>query len=420
MNYKPTILYVEDEKTIRKQLSKFLHYCSDKLYIAEDGLDGLNLYKECHPDIVVSDIKMPNMTGIDMVKAIKKINPKQHIIFTTAHSESGYFMNAIELQVDGYILKPIELNLLEDKIDAVVEQIQLKRELKKQYLILNEISMLQENLLMVLDENSKPIFANEGFLEYFQIADIKEFVKLHRCLCYLFIEHEDFFYSQVKDEIHWIDEIENLKSDERVVSIINMATSEPESFLISIAKVQKSGHSIISLTEITNLSIENKRFKKKAYTDQLTKIPNRAYFEEEFEKEIARHYRYKTPLSFIILDIDKFKSFNDTYGHQKGDDILKELSSMINQNTRQTDTFARWGGEEFVKVLPNATLENAKTVAESLRKMIESHTFSDGLKLTCSFGVAEFGESDTKESVIRRADKALYRAKENGRNMVEG
>ena len=121
-----------------------------------------------------------------------------------------------------------------------------------------------------------------------------------------------------------------------------------------------------------------------------------------------------------MLDIDKFKNFNDTYGHQKGDEILKDLSKIISKNTRQTDTFARWGGEEFVKILPNASLQDAKAVAEGLRKIIQEYTFSDDLKVTCSFGVSEFRDDDTKESVMKRADEALYIAKENGRNKVEG
>ncbi|MEA1891911.1 MAG: response regulator, partial [Campylobacterota bacterium] len=96
MNMNLKLLYVEDEEGIRDQLSKFLKYFSSEFFIACDGEEGLKLYKQHKPDIVVSDIKMPNMNGIEMVKAIKEINPKQHVIFTTAHSESSYFMDAID------------------------------------------------------------------------------------------------------------------------------------------------------------------------------------------------------------------------------------------------------------------------------------------------------------------------------------
>ncbi|MEA3512085.1 MAG: response regulator [Campylobacterota bacterium] len=133
--FKPTILYVEDEAGIREQLSKFLNYFAKELFVAKDGQEGLELFKKHKPDIVVSDIKMPNMNGIEMALAIKEINPKQHIIFTTAHSESGFFMEAIDMQVDGYILKPINLEKLEYKIEVISEQINLKRENEKHLLI---------------------------------------------------------------------------------------------------------------------------------------------------------------------------------------------------------------------------------------------------------------------------------------------
>lgn len=420
MNYKPTILYVEDEEIIRKQLSKFLDYSSSELYIAEDGAIGLELFKQHLPDIIVSDIKMPNMNGLEMVKAIKELNPKQHIIFTTAHSESGFFMDAIEAQVDGYILKPIELNLLEDKIEDIKEQIYTKRELKKQYIISNEIAKLQKNLLVMLNEENKPIFANDKFLNYFHVDNIENFCKSRGCVSDYFVEHKDFFYPKNNDNKHWIQEIEHLKSDDRVVSILNIDTGEPESFLVSITSIEDTSHIIITLTEVTNISIEKKRFEKKAYTDQLTGIPNRAYFEEELDKEILRYKREELPLSLIMLDIDKFKDFNDNYGHQIGDVVLIGLGNIINRTTRQTDTFARWGGEEFVKILPNTTLENAKKVAQDIRILVENHLFENDLKVTCSFGVAEFFENDNKNTFIKKADDALYCAKENGRNRVEG
>jgi len=128
--FKPTILYVEDDDGIRNQLVKFLEYFSTKLITAKDGQEGLELYKKYLPDIVISDIKMPKMNGIEMVKLIKNINPKQYIIFTTAHSESNYFLDALDMQVYAYILKPINLDQLEIKIETIRESINQKNELE--------------------------------------------------------------------------------------------------------------------------------------------------------------------------------------------------------------------------------------------------------------------------------------------------
>jgi len=295
MKRDPTLLYVEDEDGIRDQLSRFLGYFSSELYLARDGEEGLELYKKYLPDIVISDIKMPKMNGIEMAKAIKDINSKQHIVFTTAHSESGFFMDAIDLQVDGYVLKPINLDQLEEKLKNIKEHIDLKR-----------------------------------------------------------------YYERHQEEL-----------------------------------------------------------KRKVYIDDLTQIYNRTYFEEQFSKEISRYRRDRRVLSLIFMDIDKFKDLNDNYGHQVGDEVLKELTKLISKNIRDIDIFARWGGEEFAIIQPNTSLQNSVKVAEHLRKIIKNYKFNKAIDVTCSFGVATFRDTDTQESLMKRADEALYRAKNSGRDRVE-
>ena len=413
-----TILYVEDEEIIRENTARPLSYLCDKLIVAKDGQEGLALYKQHNPDIVVSDIKMPNMNGIDMTKAIKDINEDQHIIFTTAHSENSFFMEAIELQVDGYILKPIDYDLLENKINKIIKQININQKLQEQEILTNEISKLQDNLLIVLDEKQNMIFSNDKFLDFFRVSSIYEFTKKHNNLVYLFLENKDFFTPNNKIDKNWIDEIKCLEDNKRIISMLDLNSFEPKAFLVSVKTIDKSKHTIVIFTEITNITIEKKVFEIKAFTDELTGIYNRAYFNEELAKEIARYKREKTPLCFFILDIDKFKDFNDTYGHLIGDEVLKYLAKVITNHARDTDTFARWGGEEFVMILPNTTLDGAYNVAEHLRKIIQNHTFVDGLRVTCSFGVSLFNEKDTQDTLMKRADDALYKAKESGRNMV--
>ncbi len=183
--------------------------------------------------------------------------------------------------------------------------------------------------------------------------------------------------------------------------------------------MEKSKHTIITFTEITTFESQKNMLKQKAYFDDLTKVYNRAYFEEKFNKEKAYCNMTKKPLSFIILDVDNFKNINDTYGHQVGDDILYELAQIVQNRTRHTDIFARWGGEEFVMILPNTDLEIASKVAEDIRAIIASHVFSNNLAITCSFGVSLLEEKDTKKSIVKRADDALYRAKLSGKNRVE-
>ncbi len=413
---KVKILYVEDEESIRKQLAKFLNYFASEVYIAHDGVMGLEYFKKYMPDIVISDIKMPKMNGIDMVKAIKEISPEQHIIFTTAHSESGFFIEAIDLQVDGYILKPVNLKKLEKKISTITKDINNEKELEKQRFLTDEIAKLQDNLLIVLDKSQKLIYANKIFLDFFDVKDTESFCSKYSSINTMFVCEEDFFYS--KNHKTWIQELQGLEYNKRIVAFLTQ-TLEEKAFLVSVKEIENSGHTIVSFTEITDLAQENQEFKTKAYHDELTHIFNRAYFNEEFPKEIARHKRENTPLSYLIFDIDLFKNVNDTYGHEVGDVVLVELAALVQVHTRVTDTFARWGGEEFVEILPNTSLLNAVQVAQTLKEIIENHSFSHNLKVTCSFGVSEFKQNDTVKDLMRRADNALYRAKENGRNRVE-
>jgi two-component system, cell cycle response regulator len=163
----------------------------------------------------------------------------------------------------------------------------------------------------------------------------------------------------------------------------------------------------------------NERLARQATTDALTGIANRAKFNEALGVEFSRVRRYGFPLTVVLFDIDHFKRVNDTFGHTIGDVVLKELAQRVSTGLRQEDMVARWGGEEFVVLLSHADLENGAVVAERLRNKVALDPFTTAGPVTCSFGVAQFQTEDDGKTLLERADKALYRAKENGRNRVE-
>ncbi len=175
------------------------------------------------------------------------------------------------------------------------------------------------------------------------------------------------------------------------------------------------------------LEKEKLHFQELSETDHLMGIFNRRKFEKYLNEYVKLALRYNRPLSLIMFDIDHFKEINDSYGHQIGDNILIELAGLVKTNLRETDFFARFGGEEFMILMPETNLAYAEAKAESLRKLIEGNTFKYIHRLTCSFGVVEYGKKDstgnTQEAIltnlIKRVDNALYRAKESGRNRVE-
>ena len=171
--------------------------------------------------------------------------------------------------------------------------------------------------------------------------------------------------------------------------------------------------------DITTQKRAEKVLKTQATTDTLTGVANRRQFHSTLTAEIRRADRYRLSLAVMMLDIDHFKEINDTLGHQVGDDVLVELARLLSGMIREQDAFARWGGEEFVILAPSRDAEGMRQFAEKLRCAVEAHSFPGAGRVTCSFGLAEHQPHETIESIFKRVDAALYRAKEGGRNRVE-
>ena len=151
-------------------------------------------------------------------------------------------------------------------------------------------------------------------------------------------------------------------------------------------------------------------------TDQLTDVYNRRAFEVYFKLEQERAIRYENDLSLILLDIDYFKNINDKYGHQTGDKILKQIVKVLKKQKRKNDYLCRWGGDEFVFLLPETSLIKAQVIAERFRSSIEMLQPVGQTKITVSMGLAKYNQGDTLKTLLKRADVALYRAKDSGRN----
>jgi two-component system, cell cycle response regulator len=171
------------------------------------------------------------------------------------------------------------------------------------------------------------------------------------------------------------------------------------------------------------LSEVNSRLLKMAQTDSLTELDNRRYLEQRLDEMFEHSRRLKEPVAVVLCDLDRFKSVNDTYGHQVGDVVLKELARILKKEAREIDRVGRYGGEEFMLLLPGTVLDAAVTFAERVRKAVEAHTFSfDGgtLQRTMSCGVAAWPHPRIADcdALVKAADDALYVAKETGRNRV--
>ncbi len=201
---------------------------------------------------------------------------------------------------------------------------------------------------------------------------------------------------------------------ERIIGVVNATKSIPDYF------GEREFSLFNSLSVQGAIAIDNAILYKLAITDGLTKLYLHRYFQQRLSNELSRSERYGYKFSLILTDIDHFKKFNDTYGHQVGDQVLREVARIVQQSVREVDIVARYGGEEFVVICPEKSNEETVVPAERIRKAVESYQFMvDGKRvpITISLGVSEFpSDSKDKKDLIECADIALYSSKQNGRN----
>lgn len=188
---------------------------------------------------------------------------------------------------------------------------------------------------------------------------------------------------------------------------------------IDTVKYQGKWTGLGTAIDVTERKLMEQQLERAAQTDALTGLYNRLKFDEIMAHEMASAMRHTIAFSVIYIDIDFFKTINDTFGHDVGDTILKEISSIIRETIRISDYPFRWGGEEFIIISPNTSIEDARALAERLRERVEINTFVTGEKTTISIGVTQYCLNETIDELIKRADNALYKAKHNGRNRVE-
>jgi len=215
-------------------------------------------------------------------------------------------------------------------------------------------------------------------------------------------------WSTLKKGISWYGEMKNRRKDGSTYWMETII--EPR---------YNEEYSLVGYTAIRHDITDKKRVEELSITDRLTGLYNRLKLDELFAQYISIAKRHQTPLSIILLDIDKFKSVNDTYGHQVGDSLLQAIAKLLKANVRLEDAVGRWGGEEFLILLPSSNIEAAHLLAEKLRGVIETEDFAYVGSRTASFGVATYHLNDDETSMVARADTCLYLAKENGRNRVE-
>lgn len=351
----------------------------------------------------------------DKAKAIYQDIP---IIFLLQENHQLNLENLFKYGVD-FLLLPLNEYELSLRIALYLKKLDRDKKYEKELMFNQYVLNAQQNIIFIHDDNGL-VNANQSFYDFFKIKSIKEFKSKYGNIIDLFMEYENYFsYHIVNDNKPWVSNLEDKKSTNYNVLLMNYNTFKPETFLIDINAIPYCDKFVVTLTNITELSMKSKEFELKANYDSLTGIYNRNKFDEFMEDHYNLFKRYNNDKCLALLDMDFFKQVNDMYGHIAGDDLLIRFTKLINDNIRNTDMFARWGGEEFTLLLPNTNLENGLKVVENLRALISKANFKTVGHQTCSIGITQFRTDDkSTEDIFKRVDEALYEAKKNGRNKV--
>ncbi|MCG6551949.1 MAG: diguanylate cyclase [Candidatus Magnetominusculus sp. LBB02] len=416
------VLYVEDEEVIRDSTAKFLKRRIKNLLLATNGSEGLGMYRQHCPDIVVTDIMMPFMDGIEMSMGIRAINEDVPIIITSAFNDEDFFLKSIDIGVIKYIKKPVNSAELLSTLGKVARAVSQQKEIEAKNEFIKTILDNNPTFIMITDID-EIYFLNTSFLNFLGFETFDEFMEKGKNLNRFMVVKEDCFYKGKSFNV-WIREVASGQSTDYVVYMSGKdeLKSEARAYVIHanpIPELQERRRYLITFTDVSFIECDRKKFQDMATRDGLTNIYNRKKFDDELQKEIKRSLRYNNYLSLIIFDIDHFKSVNDTYGHPTGDLVLKEITRLVSENVRKYDIFARYGGEEFVILTPETNLAGAKELAEKLREIIQDNEFNEVGKVTCSFGVSEYVKEEDPAGFVKKADYALYIAKNKGRNRVK-
>lgn len=274
---------------------------------------------------------------------------------------------------------------------------------------------VQKDIAFITD-GTELYLINQAFKDFYGVNSVNDFkTKYKSCICSMFKKDSRFFsFDKINSDESWLDVIQRLDEQERKVLIVTPQNIE-YIFNISVTKFDDTKY-IVSMVDISNSLFEKFDLKNKLNYDTLTTAFTREFFNQNISSIIQNTKENNKNLGIAMMDIDHFKNINDSFGHDFGDIVLKGVVSEIKDRIRSDDFIIRWGGEEFLILIPTTNIKEFKKIIENLRISIENIKF-EKLKVTASFGITLFDTTEIFKS-IKNADIALYEAKKTGRNRV--
>ncbi len=410
------VLIVEDDSPSRLGLTMVLELKVGHVFQADNGVEGLAVFRDLSPDVIITDIRMPVMDGLSMIRGVRDAGGDPFVIVASGFGEEDAYLEAIELGVNLFVKKPYRAEDILDGLDRACRDIARRRHDAYRRAIHGGILSNIPNCHLLTDGDTVFYFNDPKGLLPAEAEEGQELTPYLRGNFAIAMRHGMSLTSMPQDIRSWL----TRHLGEEFVLAGNAQNGQASRYLLRIdpARIHETDLSLLTFTDISRIEAEKERFYQLAGKDFLTGVGNRQALEDELVKEAGRAERHGSELSLVMLDLDDFKSVNDTFGHQKGDEVLLATARLITQNVRVTDVVCRYGGEEFMVIMPQTGLEGAHACAEKLAQAIAANEFGIGRSLTASLGVARLLPGEMVQHMIRRVDMALYEAKKAGKNRV--
>ena len=448
------ILVVDDIPANVKLLEARLTAEYFDVVTASNGIDALAICEKAECDMVLLDVMMPDMDGFEVCRRLKG-NPKTHhipVVMVTALDQASDRVRGLEAGADDFLTKPVGEIALISRVRSLARLKMVTDELRMRAVTSREIgiqnpereAVAEKGLnarVLIVDDRASSAERMAGPLSREHSVDIEadpaealfRAAENHYELVVVSLALTNF------DGLRLCSQIRSLERT-RHIPILAISDADNNARLVRGLEIGINDYLMRPIDKNELLARVRTQVRKKRYadllrdnvqssiemaiTDALTGLHNRRYMETHLGTLVEQAAQRGKPLSLLMLDIDFFKSVNDTHGHDAGDDVLREFALRVRRSVRNIDLACRLGGEEFVIVMPETDMQVAAMVAERLRRRIAGEPFpvQQGAKLlniTLSIGLASLASAtDTPEMILKRADQALYRAKRDGRNRV--
>ncbi len=421
---------------------------------AMNGPDALEICERGLCDIVLLDVMMPGMDGFEVCRRIKESPTTAHlpVVMVTALDQPSDRLKGLDAGADDFLTKPVDDTALFARVRSLVRLKSVTDELRTRAMASRDYGIGDPLLaaasetgrdasVLVVDDRASSYERLQGALSAFHRVQV-ETDPNHALMR---VAEGGFDVVVVSLDLQAYDGLRlcsQIRSLERTRDVAVLMVAEAEDRARTLRGLDIGVHDFLirpvdrnELVARVRTQVRRKRFSERlresvhasmelAVTDALTGLHNRRYLDSHLAALFDEASLRGRQLSLLVLDVDHFKSVNDTWGHDAGDEVLREFATRIRANTRGIDVVARFGGEEVVVVMPDTPLDGAELVAERIRERVEAEAFgvhrgTRSLKITVSIGVAarQAGDQNAGE-VLKRADAALYRAKSAGRNRV--